>query len=376
MEELIEEIKNKKILHWNYRGFNELPQVFKNYGHDVREIYLKENKLTCLPPWICDFNNLTNLYLSGNKLNIFPDELCQMKQLLVIDLCDNNIELLPNSIQNLCNLRQLLLDDNYLNQLPSELIKLECLEILSLARNNLISLPEWLGSLKKLDKLIVDNNYLEEIPNRLTLACSLTTISIKSNRLRYLPLNSFISPVNIYFDCNPNVNYLSYSILCQLLELGWEDGKNCLINECKLVMSASKNIKLLVNLCGIKGDKKDIIELPRQLFQVFGEDIKIPVSLWELSLRNLYKNKEDDFFDKYYTLKHDIFYNLLSNGPISICLNSHCREPIFTEAWIVVGKSEECVFLVITLFCSQNCASSFDFPSHGIETLSWDYYDG
>lgn len=66
-------------------------------------------------------------------------------------------------------------------------------------------------------------------------------------------------------------------------------------------MSASKNIKLLVNLCGIKGDKKDIIELPRQLFQVFGEDIKIPVSLWELSLRNLYKNKYVLFYFTFYS---------------------------------------------------------------------------
>ncbi|KAH0561805.1 leucine-rich repeat and IQ domain-containing protein 4-like [Cotesia glomerata] len=373
MEELIEEIKSKKILHWNYRGFEELPSVLKHYGHEVCEIYLKENKLTCLPPWICDFSNITNLYLSGNKLGKFPEELSRMNRLLVIDLCDNNIEVLPHSIENLSSLRQLLLDDNYLNQLPLELLKLERLEILSLSRNNFITLPEWLGSLKKLDKLIVDNNNLEEIPNRLTLACSLTAISVKSNRLRYLPLNSFISPVNITFDCNPNVNYLSYPILCQLLELGWEDGKNCLINGCKLAMSVNKNIKLLVNLCRIK---KDIIELPRQLFQVFGVDVKVPVSLWELSLRNLYKNKEDDFFDKYHTLKHDIFYNLLSNGPISICLNSHCQEPIFTEAWIVVGKSEECVFLVITLFCSQNCASIFDFQSHGIETLTWDYYNG
>lgn len=44
----------------------------------------------------------------------------------------------------------------------------------------------------------------------------------------------------------------------------------------------------------------------------------------------------------------------MTNGPTSICLNNQCQEPIFTEAWIIIGRSEECrTFLVITFFCSH-----------------------
>ncbi|KAK0171346.1 hypothetical protein PV328_009087 [Microctonus aethiopoides] len=377
--ELVKEIKNKTILHWNYRDYEKLPESLKHWGIHVQELYLKENKLSSLPQWINQLSNITNLYLSGNKFITFPHELSIMTRLTVLDLSDNNIKILPACIQNLKSIKDLNLDGNCLHQLPLELSQLQCLETLSISRNNFVILPEWIGSLIKLERLFVDNNCLEELPNRLTLLSSLNTISICANRLKYLPLNSFISPVNIRFNCNPNLNYLSYSVLSQLLESGWEDEKNKLpaTNENITSYSTSKkNIKLEVIINSVvTREKHAIIELPRQLMNIFGIDCKVPVSLWELSLRTLYKNKYENSLDEYHRYKHDICYNLMTNGPTSICLNNQCQEPIFTEAWIIIGRSEECrTFLVITFFCSHRCAHNFDIPSHGIDTLSWDFY--
>lgn len=117
-KDLLEEIKNKTILHWNYRGLKNLPEAIKHWGDHVQELYLKENELTCLPPWIKDLRNITNLYLSGNKLKEFPMELAAIERLEVLDLSDNNIETLPACIKKLENLRELILNDNCLNQLP------------------------------------------------------------------------------------------------------------------------------------------------------------------------------------------------------------------------------------------------------------------
>lgn len=116
--ELVEEIKNKTILHWNYRDYEKLPESLKHWGIHVQELYLKENKLSSLPQWINQLSNITNLYLSGNKFIKFPHELSIMTRLTVLDLSDNNIRILPASIQNLKSMKDLNLDGNCLHQLP------------------------------------------------------------------------------------------------------------------------------------------------------------------------------------------------------------------------------------------------------------------
>jgi hypothetical protein len=46
-------------------------------------------------------------------------------------------------------------------------------------------------------------------------------------------------------------------------------------------------------------------------------------------------------------------YSLLLNGPISICMNNYCNEPIFTEAWILLGIGKNTfVIPIIVILCS------------------------
>jgi len=47
-------------------------------------------------------------------------------------------------------------------------------------------------------------------------------------------------------------------------------------------------------------------------------------------------------------------YNLLMNGPASICINTQCQQPIFTEAWIIIGISRYAESMImIALCCSK-----------------------
>lgn len=204
--EMVNEIKNKVILHWNCRGLMEFPDAIRIYGSHIQEIYLKWNKLTTLPPWIIELFNVTNIYLYGNMIKEIPSELCQMNQLTVLDLSSNKLEKLPSCIGYLINLKSLLLNENFIDRLPTgkfiriiftltfklildivfvEMNKMHNLEILSIAGNKFVVLPEWIGSLPKLKELNADNNHLKELPNRLTLSPKLSVISVCSNRSLY-----------------------------------------------------------------------------------------------------------------------------------------------------------------------------------------------
>lgn len=116
--EMANEVKNKYILHWNYRGLTELPEVIRMHGGHIKEIYLKWNKLITLPSWITELFNVTNLYIYNNRIEHLPVEFGRMNQLTVLDLGANRLQLIPTCIGNLSNLKSLYLNDNFIERLP------------------------------------------------------------------------------------------------------------------------------------------------------------------------------------------------------------------------------------------------------------------
>lgn len=116
--DMVNEVQQKTILHWNYRGLTEIPEAIRDVGVNVQEIYLKWNKLRSLPNWISDFSNVTNLYLFGNCLENLPTSLGQMSKLTVLDLSANQLKALPNCLGCLKNLVSLQLNHNFIKSLP------------------------------------------------------------------------------------------------------------------------------------------------------------------------------------------------------------------------------------------------------------------
>ncbi|KAG5330642.1 LRC28 protein, partial [Acromyrmex charruanus] len=398
--EMANEVKNKVILHWNCRGLVEFPEVIRLHGSHIQEIYLKWNKLTTLPPWITELFNVTNLYMYGNRIEQLPVELGGMSQLTVLDLSANRLDLISACIGNLSNLKSLFLNDNFIERLPIELSQLNNLEILSVSGNQIVALPEWTGSLPRLRELYVDNNQLKELPNRLTIAPELTMISVCSNRLKYLPLNGFLSAPCIRFDANEYLNYVSYPLLFQLLS----QLRTTVVHDREYLAFGcfkthydtnvlNTNIKLYIKMKRLHEIDADvIIELPRQMLKIHEVHENVTCSLWELALRKVYterykhtldvsvspanvtilykpfKNTKLDFtLSTSYTL-----YNLLTNGPTGICVNSQCQQPIFTEAWIIIGinRSAESI-ITIVLCCSRSCATAFAAHSNMTINLHW-----
>lgn len=70
---LVREILERKILHWNYRPYDKMPEELLNYGAHVVEIYQKENNLTQLPENIHEkLEELECLHLLGNMIETLP----------------------------------------------------------------------------------------------------------------------------------------------------------------------------------------------------------------------------------------------------------------------------------------------------------------
>ncbi|XP_046426710.1 disease resistance protein Pik-1-like isoform X1 [Neodiprion fabricii] len=389
-KQMVRELEEKFILHWNYRGFTKLPEVVKNYGTHIQEIYLKWNRLCSLPCWIGELSNITNLYLHGNQIETLPDEIGEMTQLNTLDLGHNKLKSLPRQIGRLENLQTLILNKNLLRILPYEISQLKNLETLSVCGNQLIALPEWLGSLPCLEELIADRNGLTELPNRLTFAARLSTISVCSNRLQYLPLNGFLSAPYIQFDCNPIINYLSVPVSYQLSRRiqYFRDARDipayrCSIGPVRDEDNCGKEFKLNIHLKVEMPDeavqKTSIIKLPRQLVTVHDITENYVPSLWELALRQIYCTRFKHTLEVNHSTQDVIvnrikqnlqskskssevigyMQNLLNNGPASICLSNNCQQPIFTEAWIIVNSNTWTNFLQLSVFCSKKCLREF-----------------
>ncbi|KOC63831.1 Leucine-rich repeat-containing protein 28 [Habropoda laboriosa] len=398
--EMMNEIKNKVILHWNYRDLVELPEALRICGNHIQEIYLKRNKLTTLPSWIMELYNVTNLYIFGNLIKEIPPELCQMSQLIVLDLSHNCLEQIPPCIGNLVSLKSLLLNQNLLKKLPIEMNQMHNLEVLSISENEFVALPEWIGSLPKLKELNADYNDLKELPNRLTMSTELSLISVCSNSLRYLPLNGFVSSPSIRFDANVYLNYLSYPLLYQLISQNQDsliyDERNAMDKSLK-ILKFFINVKLNNVINAPYEENTDfMIELPRQLLKVHNIHENIVISLWELALRKVYTERykhtlnistspmninvqyEPVAIKNCQKLDFRIFSinyalcDLLMNGPTSICVNFQCQQPIFTEAWVIVGVSHYAEFMTtVALCCCKRCASEFSKHSNLTVRHNW-----
>ncbi|KAJ8680198.1 hypothetical protein QAD02_015985 [Eretmocerus hayati] len=391
--DMVNEAKEKYILHWNYRGLTEIPEAVKDVGGHVQEVYLKWNKLSTLPPWIGNFTEVTNLYLYGNCIESLPVSLGNMCNLVVLDLSANQLKDLPSSLGSLKNLQSLLLNQNYIRSLPSSLKDLVSLRYLSLSGNQFSALPGWLGSLPNLQELLVDNNSLEELPRRLTLSISLKVISVCSNRLSYLPSNGFASSPHIRFDSNPYLNYLSLPVFYQQLSksehFSNEESADAMAYGCFRSNSTISKHKVSLTLTLVPGNShnehKEIrIELPRQLLVIHSHYENTTTSLWELSLRRIYSLRfqhilnisldqdqshvfvsykpisTQSCLDKVDLLESCILYNLTLDGPVSICMHNSCNEPIFTEAWVVFGAGRNTLGIpIMVMFCSHRCAAAF-----------------
>jgi hypothetical protein len=141
----------------------ELPPEICQLGA-LEELYLQENQLTALPESFGQLQALQELDLQRNLLTALPDSLGQLGALKRLYLSGNQLTALPESFGQLGALKSLCLDGNRLTELPPEICQLGALEELYLQENQLTALPESFGQLGALERLDLGDNPLLALP--------------------------------------------------------------------------------------------------------------------------------------------------------------------------------------------------------------------
>lgn len=109
---------DRKVLHWSYHNFRELPTELQEYTEEVEDLYLKENFLTVFPKWFFEIRFLKFLQISGNLIEELPDEIKLLSNLDFLDISKNAIKKLPKCIGELKNIERLYISENQLEFLP------------------------------------------------------------------------------------------------------------------------------------------------------------------------------------------------------------------------------------------------------------------
>ncbi|XP_063611816.1 leucine-rich repeat-containing protein 28-like isoform X2 [Penaeus indicus] len=381
VKELLMEVRHQTILHWNYRRLRSLPKQLLEEGSHIRHIYLKRNLLTCLPENLGSLAQLTYCYLHGNLLKALPDSIGDVTCLQVLDVGNNKITSLPHSLAKLTSLRSLVAVYNKITSFPKDLCQLRSLSVLMLSGNNISYLPEAIGGLTGLQGLYIDHNQLKELPRSLASLPMLTRISCCCNSLTHLPAVTFVSRPTIFFDDNPRINYLPFSIVQQFRS--GECWDPVVMQTCGCFQDTSLvNNTVHISPRRYAGDNTTpSLMLPPEISNITVAThgaVEIP-SLRELCLRYVWKEKKNPRNEsrklKLYKLFNCInstslpshLCELIELGPIATCEAPKCRMPIFTSASIIVLSITVTARLYIegnivpsvVYFCSDQCAKIY-----------------
>lgn len=117
------------------------------------------NKVSEIPDWISELENLELLDLSGNAIKIVPKSIFQLRNLKRLYLHENEIMLIASNLGVLHNLEVLWVQDNLLYEFKcilEELINSEDLNVILIHENLLNVLTENIIKLKSLSELWFD----------------------------------------------------------------------------------------------------------------------------------------------------------------------------------------------------------------------------
>lgn len=204
---------NPNILHWSYRDFRELPIELIEHSDTLEEIYLKENFIPTLPPWLFQFEHLKFIQLSGNLLQKIPAEIGALINLEHLDVSKNQLNELPHQITRLNKLQFLNASDNKITSLNKGnnfgIVSLFVQQFRFLARNStqenrlpsvfksfsIITFTCYtfyifnaeIGTMKSLETLNLCKNRLTKIPLELAASTSITELLLNDNDLIEVP---------------------------------------------------------------------------------------------------------------------------------------------------------------------------------------------
>lgn len=166
-----------------------VPQAILERASSVRILDLSNNRLSALPEWIAQLEQLEVLFLSNNHFSELPEVVGRVPSLRMIGMRDNQIDFVSADALP-ARLEWLTLTNNHIAQLPPELGRLSRLRKLLLAGNRLQSLPDSLCESSSLELLRLSANRFESFPRWLWSLPSLAWIALAGNPCTYRPMSN------------------------------------------------------------------------------------------------------------------------------------------------------------------------------------------
>lgn len=162
-------------------GLTELPEEIRSLAGSLELLNLSGNRLTGLPDWLSECQQLKIVFASSNPVTSLPPVLGSLPRLEVVGLraCGMRevpAEALPRS------LRSLVLTDNAIGQLPGLIGELPALQKLMMTGNRLTSLPESLAGAHRLELLRLASNPLAVLPGWLASLPRLAWLAVAGTK--------------------------------------------------------------------------------------------------------------------------------------------------------------------------------------------------
>lgn len=163
----IDELKSLQVL---ILDNNRLESFSANFFENLRRLevlHCAQNRITKLPPTLCNMRHLRNVDFSGNRLASIPPDLLQLHRMEVLNLSRNNISRVPTIQAKGIKRRPMNVDlsDNQLVRFPEQLLSMS--RKIDLCRNQIQKIPVTVTKLcsEDDDKVIeIDDNPLISPP--------------------------------------------------------------------------------------------------------------------------------------------------------------------------------------------------------------------
>uniref|UniRef100_A0A336MET9 CSON000615 protein n=1 Tax=Culicoides sonorensis TaxID=179676 RepID=A0A336MET9_CULSO len=350
----------RKVLHWSYHNFRELPQELKEYSDEVEDLYLKENFITDFPKWFFEIRFLKFLQISGNLIEKLPNEITLLSNLDFLDVSKNVIKQLPSCFGELQNLERLYISENQLEYLPEDIGQLSKLRVLECCKNKITYIPISLANCTALEELnFNDNESLYEVPDRILTLPRLEYIYVDRCNLYYLPttLNTFsLKHVRMF----ENENLTHYPLVYEQ----YIPPMLHFTSPQKVLFHTQQGIPQL-----LIPKENYVLNLPRSISNFRSCTSRNPPSLVELALHIAFNvvNSNQQSSHHLKKIMPDTLYNRLMMGPSGVCGNAACHRAIFKESCFVVlrrFKSNQ-QYLFTQMFCGKDCTQAWTL--HNIE---------
>lgn len=128
---------------------------------------------------------LTDLNLSSNRLTCIPNFLGECEQLQYLDFQQNYLQDLPDELSSLKKLKELCLSYNLFDVIPACVFEMEKMEILVAEHNKLTYIDvKGLTKLQNIQTLNLSNNNIRYVPPELGNLTQLRYVEISGNIFR------------------------------------------------------------------------------------------------------------------------------------------------------------------------------------------------